>query len=99
MTYFSSLILHMDLGYYFTRWRLSLNGKNIFDEKNVSAIYTNLMNKSISKGLISRNIPQKKYGILIMNNMALQLLMKVMNIPILLLKLKKLRLKDIIDSL
>jgi len=48
MTYFSSLILHMDLGYYFTRWRLSLNGKNIFDEKNVSAIYTNLMNKSIS---------------------------------------------------
>ena len=53
MVYFSSLIIKLDLGYYFSRWGLTLSsGKNIFDEKNVSSKYKELMNSAISKGLI-----------------------------------------------
>ena len=53
MVYFSSLILKLDLRYYFSRWGLTLSsGKNIFDEKNVSSKYKELMNSAISKGLI-----------------------------------------------
>ena len=60
MVYFSSLILKLDLGYYFSRWGLTLsNGQNIFDEKNVSSTYKELMNSAISKGLIKTS-PKKK---------------------------------------
>jgi len=59
MVYFSSLIHRIDLGYYFTRWGLSLNSDNIFDEKNVTTVYQNLMDEAVSKGLISRNTKTK----------------------------------------
>ena len=61
MAYFSSLILKLDLGYYFSRWGLTLSsGKIIFDEKNVSSKYNELMNSATSKGLIKNN-PKKKF--------------------------------------
>jgi len=53
MVYFSSLILGVDLGYYFTRWGLSLDSDNIFNENKVTVAYKLLINKAISRGLIT----------------------------------------------
>ena len=61
MVYFSSIIFGVDLGYYFTRWGLSLNSNNKFDEKNVSSVYTNLMNQAVANSQISKTALKKKY--------------------------------------
>ena len=61
MVYFSSLIFNLDLGYYFTRWGLTLTyGNTIFDESVASTKYKQLMNSAISKGLIQKS-PKKKF--------------------------------------
>ena len=60
MVYFSSIILKLDLGYYFTRWGLSFDdGKSIFDEAYATSKYNKLMNKAADDGLISKNIKKK----------------------------------------
>lgn len=59
--YFSSIILKLDLGYYFSRWGLSFDGGNtVFDENKTTNVYNDLMNAAEKNGLISRNI-QKKF--------------------------------------
>ena len=55
MVYFSSLIFRMDLGYYFSRWGLSLDSDYIFDERNVTDSYKLLINNAISSGLITNS--------------------------------------------
>lgn len=60
MVYFSSLIFQLDLGYYFTRWGLTLtNGNEVFDESSTSSKYNELMKSAISKGLIKTNSKKK----------------------------------------
>ena len=60
--YFSSIAIGIDLGYYFTRWGLTLtNGTEIFNENKTSVKYKNLMKNAISNGLIVRNSPKKKF--------------------------------------
>jgi hypothetical protein len=62
MVYFSSLVTGIDLGYYFTRVGLTFNnGDTVFNEKNVSTTYKNLMEKAKSDGLIKTNVRKIKY--------------------------------------
>ena len=62
MVYFSSIIFGMNLGYYFTRWGLSFKySNNIFDEKNVTNEYKDLLDEAIKKGLISIVAPKRKF--------------------------------------
>ena len=62
MVYFSSLVIGMDLGYYFTRVGLTLNsGRIVFNENNVSTTYKNLMEKAKTDGLIDKNARKIKY--------------------------------------
>ena len=60
MVYFSSVALGIDLGYYFTRWGLYLEGirDTIFNEEKASKDYQNLMNQDILEGRIEKN-PKK----------------------------------------
>ena len=75
MVYFSSVILGMDLGYYFTRWGLSFDkGKTIFNENVATSVYNNLMKTALSKGIIDKKAPKKKFGILIIINIILKIL-------------------------
>ena len=62
MVYFSSIIFKMDLSYYFTRWGLSLsNSNNIFDEKNTTTVFSNLMNDLLITGKIDGAAQKKKF--------------------------------------
>ncbi len=64
MVYFISIIFGVDLGYYlrhFTRLSLSLNSDNLFDEKNISSVYTNLMNQAVANSQISKTAHKKKF--------------------------------------
>jgi len=61
MVYFISIIFGVDLGYYFTRLGLSLNSDNLFDEKNISSVYTNLMNQAVANSQISKTAHKKKF--------------------------------------
>ena len=62
MVYFSSVVLHMDLGYYFTRWGLSFDkGNTIFNENYASSVYNNLMSTALMKGIIDKRAPKKKF--------------------------------------
>lgn len=62
MVYFSSLVIGMDLGYYFTRVGLTFNyGETVFNENNVSTTYKNLMEKAKADGLIDKNARKIKY--------------------------------------
>ena len=61
MVYFISIIFGVDLGYYFIRLGLSLNSDNLFDEKNKSSVYTNLMNQAVSNSQISKTALKKKF--------------------------------------
>ena len=60
MVYFSSVALGIDLGYYFTRWGLYLEGTRdtIFNEEKASKDYQNLMNQDVLEGRIEKN-PKK----------------------------------------
>ena len=60
LVYFSSVALGIDLGYYFTRWGLYLEGlrDTIFNEEKASKDYQNLMNQGILEGRIMKN-PKK----------------------------------------
>ena len=60
LVYFSSVAMGIDLGYYFTRWGLYLEGlrETIFDEKKTSKDYQNLMNQELLEGRIEKN-PKK----------------------------------------
>jgi hypothetical protein len=50
----------MDLGYYFTRWGLSLDeGETIFNENYASSVYKNLMSTALVKGIIDKRAPKK----------------------------------------
>ena len=60
--YFSSVVLGVDLGYYFSRWGLTFNkGGSIFSETKASADYKRIMQSAKTKGLINSKAPQKKY--------------------------------------
>ena len=62
MVYFSSVVLRMDLGYYFTRWGLSFDkGNTIFNENYASSVYKNLMSTALIKGIIDKRTPKKKF--------------------------------------
>ena len=62
MVYFSSIIFKLDLGYYFTRWGLSLGGSiNIFDESNTTSTFKNLMKTAKTQGLIDTKAIKKKF--------------------------------------
>ena len=56
--YFCSRALGIDLGYYFTRWGLYLEGlrDTIFNEEKVSKYYTNLLNQDILEGRIEKKM-------------------------------------------
>ena len=60
LVYFSSVAMGIDLGYYFTRWGLYLEGlrDNIFNEEKASKDYQNLLNQDILEGRIEKN-PKK----------------------------------------
>ena len=60
LVYFSSVAMGIDLGYYFARWGLYLEGlrETIFTEEKVSKNYQNLMNQDILEGRIEIN-PKK----------------------------------------
>ena len=61
MVYFCSRALGIDLGYYFTRWGLYLEGvrDTIFSEEKASTKYKNLMKQEILEGRIEQN--EKKF--------------------------------------
>ena len=83
MVYFSSVILGMDLGYYFTRWGLSFDkGKTIFNENVASSVYNNLMKTALSKGIIDKKAPKKNFGILIIIN----IILKTLEVDVILIK-------------
>ena len=55
--YFCSRAMEIDLGYYFTRWGLYLEGvrDTIFNEEKASKNYHNLMEQEIMEGRIEKN--------------------------------------------
>ena len=73
MVYFSSMIFGVDLGYHFTRLGLSLNSDNVFDEKNISSVYTSLMNQAVANSQIPKTSLKNNFRILIMINIILKI--------------------------
>ena len=66
--YFSSVVLGVDLGYYFSRWGLTFDwGESIFSETKASADYKRIMQSAKTKGLINSKAPKKKYWYLDLN--------------------------------
>ena len=63
MVYFSSIAMGIDLGYYFTRWGLYLEGlrDKIFNEEKASTYYKNLINQEIMEGRIEKNVKKFWY--------------------------------------
>jgi hypothetical protein len=63
MVYFSSIAMGIDLGYYFTRWGLYLEGvrDTIFNEEKASNYYKNLMAQEIMEGRIEKIVKKFWY--------------------------------------
>ena len=59
MVYFSSLIVGIDLGYYFERFGLSMDEVTVFNNTKFTDYYKNAMEKEIKEGKIKKNIIKK----------------------------------------
>ena len=59
MVYLSSLLIGFDMGYYFERFGLSMDNKNIFNRNKVTDFYKEKMEEAIKEGKIKSNVTKK----------------------------------------